>query len=158
HSGVLVADLRGHAAAVNSAVFSADARWVLTSSKDMTARVWSTGMANPALELTESGTPELSKDPGLVRLLDSASNSGLFTGFGTTQQVAFSRAGEFELLATDTDMTEVWKPRTGERLARVPGTIAAFSPDAQSFVTGAEDGAVRVYRTTGGELLRELTA
>jgi WD40 repeat protein len=158
HSGELVADLRGHSAAVNSAVFSADDRRVLTSSKDSTARVWSTGMANPVLELTESGVPRLSTDPGLVRLLESASNSGVVSGFRTVQQVAFSRSGELALLATDTDVTEVWRPRTGERLALVPGTIAAFSPDAQSFVTGAEDGAVRVYRTAGGELVRDLEA
>jgi WD40 repeat protein len=157
-SGELVADLRGHAAAVNTAVFSADGRRVLTSSKDTTARVWSTGMAHPALELTESGVPRLSKDPGLVRLLESASNSGLAGGFRTVQQVAFSRDGEFALLATDTDMTEIWRPRTGERLALVPGTIAAFSPDAQSFVTGAEDGSVRLYRTVGGEPVRQFMA
>ena len=158
HSGELVADLRGHSAAVNSAVFSADDRRVLTSSKDATARVWSTGMANPALELTESGVPRLSKDPGLVQLLESASNSGLVSGFRTVQQVAFSRTGEFALLSTDTDETEVWRPRTGERLALVSGTIAAFSPDARSFVTGAEDGTVRVYRSAGGEPVRELEA
>ena len=157
-SGELVADLRGHSAAVNSAVFSADDRRVLTSSDDTTARVWSTGMAHPVLELTESGIPKLSTDPGLVRLLESASNSGIVSGFRTVQQVAFSRSGEFALLATDTDVTEVWRPRTAERLALVPGTIAAFSPDAQSFVTGAEDGTVKVYRTAGGEPVRDLEA
>ena len=158
HSGELVADLRGHSAAVNSATFSTDDRRVLTSSKDNTARVWSTGMAHPVLELTESGTPELSNDPDLVRLLERASNSGVVTGFRTVQQVSFSRSGELALLATDTGATEVWRLRTAERLAMVPGTIAAFSPDAQVFVTGAEDGAVRVYRTAGGELVHELEA
>ena len=158
HSGELVADLRGHSAAVNSAAFSADDRRVLTSSKDTTARVWSTGMANPVLELTESGVPRLSKDAGLVQLLESASKSGIVRGFRTVQHVAFSRSGEFALLATDTDATEVWRPRTGERLALVAGTIAAFSPDAASFVAGAEDGTVRVYRTAGGEPVRDLEA
>ena len=157
HSGELVADFRGHAAAVNSAVFSADDRRVLTASKDTTARVWATGMANPVLELTESGIPRLSKDHGLVQLLESASNTGLATGFRTVQQVAFSPDGEFALLATDTDMTEVWRPRTAERVALVAGTIAAFSPDAKTFVTGAEDGTIRVFRTPSGEPVRELS-
>jgi WD40 repeat protein len=156
HSGELVAELRGHTAPVNTAVFAADDRRVLTSSNDGTARIWSIGIANPVLELTESGVPRLSQDPGLVRLLESASQTGLVEGFRTVQQVAFSRDGQFVLLATDTGTTEVWRPRTAERLAQVAGTIAAFSPDGKLFVTGAEDGTIRIFRTVGGEQIREL--
>ena len=62
----LVAELRGHAGPVDTVAFSADDRRVLTSSQDGTARIWSTGMADPVLELTESGVPRLSVDAGLV--------------------------------------------------------------------------------------------
>ncbi|MGH7847484.1 MAG: WD40 repeat domain-containing protein, partial [Candidatus Binatia bacterium] len=155
-SGELVAELRGHTAPVNTAVFAADDRRVLTSSKDGTARIWSTGMANPILELTESGVPRLAQDPHLVKLLESASHTGLVEGFRTVQQVAFSRDGELALLATDTGTTEVWRPRTAERVAQVAGTIAAFSPDAKLLATGTDEGTIRIFRAIGGEQIREL--
>jgi WD40 repeat protein len=155
-SGELVAELRGHAAAVNSAVFALDDRRVLTASADGTARIWTTGMADPILRMTESGVPRLPLDPRVVQLLESASPTGLARGFRTVQQVAFTRDGRFALIATDTDLTEVWEPRTGKRLAEVPGTIAAFSLDGESFATAAGDDTVRVFQTMGGASIRDL--
>ena len=155
-SGEMVAELRGHTGPVHTAVFSADDRRVLTSSQDGTARIWSTGMTHPILVLTESGIPRLSQDPGLVRLFESASETGLVQGFRTVQQVAFSADGQLALVATDTDSTEVWRPGKAERLMQVPGTIASFSPDALRVVTGAEDGTIRMFRTVDGAWIREL--
>ena len=155
-SGELVAELRGHSSMVNTAVFAPDDRRVLTASNDGTARVWATGMADPVAELTESGVPKLSRDPALVRLLESASRTGLVNGFRTVQHVEFSADGRRALIATDTDMAEVWDSRTGQRLAQVAGTVAAFCPSGEWFVTGAEDGTVGVFRAGDGQPVRTL--
>ena len=98
----------------------------------------------------------MSQEAGVKRLLESASRTGLVEGFRTVQQVAFSADGQLALLATDTNTVEVWRPSTAQRLARVPGTIAAFSQDALHVVTGAEDGTIRIFQTVGGERIREL--
>jgi WD40 repeat protein len=156
HTGELVAELRGHDDRLNTAVFSPDDRRVLTSSDDGTAAIWSTGMADPVLELTESGSVTQTLDPAVVGVLEAASSTGLLEGYRTVEHVAFSANGQLALLAADTNTTEVWRPRTAERLAQVTGTIAAFSPNAQLFATGAEDGTIRIFRTAAGELVREL--
>jgi WD40 repeat protein len=150
-TGKLVAELRGHSDTVNAAVFARDDKRVLTASADGTARIWEVGMTSPILALAESGEADASEDPAFIRILESASPTGLVRGLRTVHQVAFSHDGRLILLATDTGTTEVWELATRQQRATVSGTIAAFSPDGALFATGTEDGTVNVFRTADGQ-------
>jgi WD40 repeat protein len=123
--------LRGHGGPVRAAALSADGRWVVTASRDGTARVW-----------RADGT-------GVPRVLAEHS--------GEVLAVAFSPDGRRVVTASADRTARVWPVEGGwgpEVLTGHMGEVVAvaFSPDGQRVVTASRDGTARVWRADGAGL------
>ncbi|MBS1910814.1 MAG: choice-of-anchor D domain-containing protein [Bacteroidetes bacterium] len=129
--------LLGHTDWVNAATFSPDGRWVLTGSRDSTARIWDAATGRELRRFNEHHE-------------------------GVTS-VAFSNDGRVATAGYD-NVVRVWSAASGEQLAAFPvkerhgGTDlrAIFSPDASSLLVWAGvDIAPRLYDlATGKEIMR----
>jgi len=113
---------------VLSAAFSPDGRWVATSSRDRTARVWEVETGKPV------GPPLQDRSP-----INSAT---------------FSPDGRFLVTASDAGSARVWEANTGkpvglsmEHQDRV--WSAVFSPDGRRVLTAANNGGVVWEAMTG---------
>ena len=116
-----------HAAAVRSAAFSPDGRWVVTTSH--TARVWEAATGNPV------GTPLRHDDD-----INSA---------------AFSPDGRWVVTASYDKTARVWEAATGNPVGTplrhdARGLSAAFSPDGRWVVTASNDKTARVWEAATG--------
>ena len=106
-----IATLAGHEGEVNSAQFSPDGLWIVTASRDRTARVWE----------AESGR--------LIRTL---------TGHkGQVNSAQFSPDGSRIVTASDDKTARLWETATGRWSLRYPA-IKAWSAARDSARTGAE--------------------
>ncbi|QRK12260.1 CHAT domain-containing protein [Archangium violaceum] len=120
--------LRGHRGPVRAAALSADGRWVVTASRDGTARVW-----------RADGT-------GVPRVLEGHG--------GEVLTAAFSPDGRRVVTASADRTARVWWVEGGagpELLAGHMGEVvaAAFSPEGERVVTASRDGTARVWRADG---------
>ncbi|WP_198316639.1 CHAT domain-containing protein [Cystobacter fuscus] len=120
--------LRGHRGPVRAAAISADGRWVVTASRDGTARVW-----------RADGT-------GMPRVLEGHG--------GEVLAVAFSPDGRRVVTASADHTARVWwveGDSGAELLAGHMGEVlaVAFSPDGRWVVTASRDGTARVWRADG---------
>jgi WD40 repeat protein len=114
--------------------FSSDSRWLATFSKGESVMVWS------------SGPWKLEKTWDLT---------------GTGQALAFAPQGPRLAIATDADAA-IWDGNTGHRLVTLtsPGSSKvsqiAWSPDGNRVVTSADDGVLRFWNASDGQLLASL--
>ena len=124
--------LRGHSRRVIHAVFSPDARVLVTGSKDGTARVWDaeTGRALVVLEGHTDGVYEVSFSPDGQRLMTSSY----------------------------ADELTVWNTLTGEPLASFEdgGLEGALSPDGRRLLIRSWDGSCRILDTATWALVSTL--
>ncbi|HEX5749278.1 MAG TPA: CHAT domain-containing protein [Archangium sp.] len=125
---VASAVLRGHRGPVRAAALSPEGRWVVTASRDGTARLW-----------RADGT-------GVPRVLEGHG--------GEVLAVAFSPDGRRVVTASADRTARVWTVEgraAPELLAGHMGEVvaAAFSPDGQRVVTASRDGTARVWRADG---------
>jgi WD40 repeat protein len=116
--------LAGHGGAVTEAAFSADSRWVATTSEDRTARVWA----------TENGEL-LSVLEGHLRRVNGA---------------AFRTDGRWVVTASDDHTARIWEAAAGKEAFTLAGhegpvRTAAFSPDGRHVLTASEDGTARLW-------------
>jgi WD40 repeat protein/serine/threonine protein kinase len=126
-SGRLLNTLESHAGAVTSALFSADARRIVTTADDQTARVW-----------------------------DSASARLLTTLQGREYKISsarFSPDGLRIVTACSDKTTRLWDSSTGMLVATLDGHAglvanAQFSPDGQRVITEG-DGTPQVWELLG---------
>jgi WD40 repeat protein len=117
---------------VQYADFSADGRWVVTTSADGTARVWEAATGRPV-------RPPLKHQ---------------VTGF----LAAFSPDGRRVLTVSQDFGARVWDAATGQPVGpplqqQGPVRSAAFSPDGRRVVTGGFDGTARVWEAATGQPL-----
>jgi WD40 repeat protein len=127
-------ELKGHTAAVTSASFSHDGKFVLTASRDKTARIWDAATGK-----------ELRKLAGHNGAITSAS---------------FSPDGKLIVTAADDDnYAGIWDATTGNVLHRLRHSeyhkadgYASFSPDGKLVVT-AGGGDVMIWDVTTGKNL-----
>jgi WD40 repeat protein len=165
--------LRGHEDQVYSAVFSPDGKYIVTASKDQTARVWDTTTGEEVLVLRGlkglvSGA-QFSPDGKYIvtasldpQVWDAATGKEVAVLHGHTNWVlsaAFSRDGK-QIVTTSLDGTaRVWNAMAGKEVAVLTGHTdkidsAQFSPDGMHIVTASWDGTARVWdATTGQEVL-----
>jgi WD40 repeat protein len=134
-SGRLLHTFRGHQNKVMSAVFSSNAKTVLTASWDNTAKLW-----------------------------DAASGSLLITFKGHTefvQKAVFSPDDKKVLTASDDHTAKLWDAATGRLLNtlkhRASFTSAAFSQDGKMVLTASYDkGTAKIWDAASGNLLKTL--
>jgi WD40 repeat protein len=127
-SGKILHRLQGHADEVTSANFSADGKWIITSSKDATARVWDASTGHQ------------------ITVLAGHSD--------WVNRAEFSPDSRLALTASRDKTTLVWQ-RYGENEWRVKARLfghtlsvvrARFSSGSESVVTASKDGTARVWR------------
>ncbi|HEV3262220.1 MAG TPA: WD40 repeat domain-containing protein [Gemmataceae bacterium] len=124
-SGVnAVARLTGHEGSIQSATFSPDSRWLVTTSADRTARTWEVATGKQWFVLR-----------GHPRAVTSA---------------AFSRDGRWLVTASDDWTARIWDVATGKEWFTLKGhqgpvTSAVFSPDGRQVLTASADGTARLW-------------
>jgi WD40 repeat protein/serine/threonine protein kinase len=117
-SGKQAGEIRAHTGAVRGLAFSADGRFLLSSSEDQTARVWDVPQRRPV------GQP--------------------FRHRGEVHRAEFSPDGRFALVAGYDGTVQLWRLSLGHSAVRVLRhrsrvSAVAFSPDGQSVLTGARE-------------------
>jgi WD40 repeat protein len=134
HASRAPTELGGHAAEVNTAVFSPDGAWIATASDDGTARLWLTG--RPDSTITLSGHT------------------------GAVVHAGFSWDGHRVASSSADGTVRVWNTSTGleqRRLGHDNGaTAAAFSRDGTWMATATGDGAVHIWDLETGTESRTL--
>jgi WD40 repeat protein len=187
-TGVLLANLEGHASRATSVGWNQDGDRIVTISRDDTVvRVWDAATGEAQVTLLESPRDErkvtlvaASWSPDGARLMTawlyglvgiwSATGKGnpelwVEVGAGITS-VAWSPDGTRLAVAYWDGTAIVLSATTGEHFARLVGhdskvSMVAWSPDATRLVTASTDGTARVWNVATGEALdsaRRVTA
>lgn len=178
-SGAPYYELRGHADTIRSAVFSADGRWLLTSSNDRTARLWSTLHWGTAAVLRghSNAVYDAQFSPNNRRIVTAGDDSARIwqvdgsravvplSGHGAAiRQVAFHSTGQFVFTASVDNLVRSWWVPSGSAEStecRHPRSVMTVQPsaDGRYLLSASVDGVVRVWRWTpfSCELHTELT-
>lgn len=154
-----------HDDAVHDLAFSADGRWMVTSSWDNTARLWESESGREVARLAEpAGVSETAfRDQGtrLVTLsLDHNAQiweppphqGDLLQHDGPVTAVAFSRDGKWLGTASHDRTARLWDTATGRETAKLAHTEdvtqLAFNPDSRLLATGMRDDRQDKQRAT----------
>ncbi|MFN5169962.1 MAG: eIF2A-related protein, partial [Cyclobacteriaceae bacterium] len=135
-SGKLLHSLEGHSREVNTAQFSADGQYVVTTaSYDSTASIWQ----------TNSG-----------KLLHSLKGHS-----GWVVSAQFSADGQYIVTASSDGSAKIWQANSGQLLHSLEGhsgevESAQFSADGQYVVTASYDSTAKIWQTKSGKLLHSL--
>lgn len=174
-AGDLLLTLTGHLSALNSASWSADGRWLLTTSRDRTARVWDattgatlfvlsghTAAVNDAAWSPDGTTILTVGADQQARVWDARPGDELLTLTGHTRRLsaaAWSPDGTRIATAAADRTARVWDAQTGALLLTLEGhtrtiNAVAWSPDGAQIATASDDRTVRVWEARSGTLLR----
>ena len=109
---------------VYSVAYSRDGSYMLTGSRDKTARLWDSLMCRQRQVFTDGNSVVLS--------------------------VAFSPDGKYVLTGHDDNVARLWDAKTGQLIRTFTGQTgwinsAAFTPDGRFVITGSQDGTVRIW-------------
>ncbi|KIM73991.1 hypothetical protein PILCRDRAFT_715514, partial [Piloderma croceum F 1598] len=168
--------IRGHTAAVWSAVFSPDGKHIISGSSDRTICVWDAQTPNLVLGPLKVHTDEVSTvavsptggqmasggTDGTIVVWDTVAGKpagGLLEGHTkSVWTVSFSPDGE-RIVSGSMDKTiRIWDVQTGRLLVgplsghTAPVTSVAFSGNGTRIASGSEDKTVRVWDATSGRL------
>lgn len=159
-----------HDGDITSALFSSEGRWVITSSSDKTARLWSTDNGGLLHTFQHAGpviSAEIGPDDHLVATASEDRTARLWnrtTGAPVGEPlrhgaavtiVTFSPDGRM-VMTVAADMTvRLWDTARGQPLTGAlehPALVscARFSPDGRRISTGCQDGTVRLWNTQSG--------
>jgi eukaryotic-like serine/threonine-protein kinase len=127
--------LRGHDDEVNSVAYSPDGRFIATSSKDFTLKLWNCSTGD------------------LVHRLAGHTE--------TVWGIAYSPDGQRIASASEDKTVRIWDTSTGQSVQTLRGHSnvvrdVAFSPDGQRIASASMDGTVMVWDAVRGERLNTL--
>ena len=175
----LSAVLKGHQGSVNSAVFSPNGQFVLTSSSDGTARIWSAyggasvyifadhdAAVTSAVYSPDGRTVLTASSDHTARIWDieSATHDSIIGRNAAADEelestitaAEFSPDGKAVLTASLDGHFALWNANSGLKLSSNPSgpsreiSVSALSPDGKTIVTGSSDSRVRLWRVNGG--------
>ena len=134
-SGELLANLVGHTAKVNSAVFSRDGRKIVTTSEDNTAKIWD------------------SKTGNLIASLDGHKKNIYWAEFNSRSTKVVTASGD--------NTAKIWDSKTGNLIASLEGHLdivntAHFTKDATKIITASNDFTVKIWDVSSGFALTTL--
>ncbi|MGH8909524.1 MAG: hypothetical protein ACRD0K_24260 [Egibacteraceae bacterium] len=167
--------LPGHDGVVFSAQWSPDGSRIVTASSDRTVRVWNAETGDQlAMRTVDERISVATFSPDGTRVIaggDQVSVAGAGAAYlwewvdGPPVQLSggkpeFSPDGRY-VLTVDGQTVRVWDARTGMRVIELEGheepvTVARFSSDSASIVSGSEDGTGRIWDVATGAPLAEL--
>ncbi len=169
--------LAGHGGWVDNADFSPDGKWVVTASRDKTARIWdaATGQTVRTLEGHEGSVARasFSSDGNLIattsadhtaRLWDRLTGSVIAVIHHDLEinNATFSPDGRLILTSSADGTAGLWDARDGQAIATLgrhggSGIIeAVFSADGARVATACADGTAQVWDVGTGALVAEL--
>ncbi len=169
----------GHSGEITDVAFAADGSYLLTGSKDGTARLWDaqTGQhvqtftghkaAVSSVTFSSDGAYVLTGSAdGTARLWDTKTGRQLrqFSGHNApVTSVAFSSSNSYVLTGSEDTTARLWDPKTGQQLRQfighdAPVTSVAFSSSGTYVLTGSEDGTARLWDNHTSRELRQFTA
>lgn len=155
--------------------FSPDGKFIVSGSRDGTARVWEVSTGEEVSRMIHSGfvisvtfSPAgkyvaSGGDDGTVRVWELTSGrevANMIHDSGVTS-IDFSPDGKYVVSGSYDGSARVWDVKNGMEIARTTqndGVLSvAFSPDGNYVASGGWDGTVRVWETlTGKEVIRVL--
>jgi WD40 repeat protein len=161
---------------VTGVAFSADGQWLVSSSEDLTLKIWDTQTGE--CRRTFTGHPEWVMDVVIsadgrtlvsgsidhtLRIWDVATGKCLRILEGHTDwvySIALSADGQWLASAGSDCIVRLWNPHTGECLQQWAGHTGrimkvVFDLATQTLISGSNDGTVRRWAIATGEQLTE---
>ena len=166
----------GHSSWVNSANFSTDGKYVITSSDDSSARIWDVVSGNEIHRLGHSSSVNsanfstdgkyviTSSDDSTARIWEVESGKEFHTLRGHIDIVnlaSFSADGKYVVTASYDNTARIWDVKSGNNLQILKGHTGeirsvSFSTDGKYLVTASYDSSVRVWEVSKGKELYKL--
>ena len=165
----------GHFLQVRSVAFSPDDRYVLTGSRDHTAKLWevNTGREVRAFSGHSQTVRSVAFSPDGRYVLTGSedrtaklweANTGrmvrTFSGHSNTvNSVAFSLDGRYVLTSSQDRTAKLWEVSTGREVRAFSGHSnsvwsVAFSPDGRYLLTGSTDQTAKLWEVSTGREVR----
>ena len=157
-----------HDGPVTTAHFSQNGRWVVTASRDHTARVWDpatgqpvgntlqhTGIVWQAVFSADGRRVATASADGTARVWDAETGRPVTPPLahqGPVVKAIFSPDGKLVATACEDRTARLWDAESGESVALIKGHGDAvrqvvFSPDGMLLATGSDDARVRIWPT-----------
>jgi WD40 repeat protein len=176
----LIRTFSGHIDSVESAAFSGDGKWLVTGSRDNTARVWdvASGKLVQILSGHTAGVKAVAFSPDGTKVLTGSTTGRLWSLDGGNQQKTISVPAGVSMAALSPDGTTIlvgdldgnpglWDLNTGQSLLNFPEVNGfvhslAFSPDGKMVAFQGRDSAnnsvLKLFDPLNGTLLKTIPA
>src|ERR1035441_883357 len=152
----------GHADHIDAVAFSPDGKFLVTGSRDRTARVWDVASGREIRRFEDSdwvkfvaflpdGRAVLTGSRHAVRLWDVATGREVRRfELKAPNCVALAPDGRFILTGGSDNTARLWDLTTGQEVERFEGhsdevIAVAFAPDGRSALTGSKDATLRLW-------------
>lgn len=172
-----VAEFKGHTKPLTGLAFDPGGRWIATTARDWTIRIWDTDteeikhalMGHRAAVNDVAFSPDgraliSASSDNTARLWSLAGNTSVHVlqGHGdSVTRAAFDHGGSYAITASIDGTARIWDVRRGLPLQRLAGHrdaigTALFDPSGKRVVTASEDASARIWDPATGAVLRVL--